>query len=287
MKAFKPDAVRARTSTTVQVVNNQLGEVISSITKVWPTAAGLLALAQASIGYYLIYRQEELNQFTAFLRDNPDAFTEDIIASKEFQDGFIISLENYFKLRTEEKRLFAQKIFLGFGRSPEKQDFPLERFHDSLQKISASGLYFLAFIQNTIIPYRDKEIQEEVDATHSFTEAGGQTREWWIEDYTKNRPISKYLNKWLEEEYNFSSPACRKKFKLPNTIGEEELENLNRLKDQKREDISYSLSELDQLGIVRGNTTEAGWGASGYEQRFTEYGKQFIDFIPSTESEDL
>ena len=165
-KSFKVDKLKAHTSTMLQTGLDNLDILITSLATHYPAAAGLLKLAQASFGYYLIYKQEELNQFTEFLQNKTDVFIKQMTETKEFRDGFTIELEHYFKLRTNRKREIAQQIFLGFGQSTDKTEYPLERFNDTLEKISTNGLHLLAFIQNTIYPFREQEIAECICPTH-------------------------------------------------------------------------------------------------------------------------
>jgi hypothetical protein len=70
------------------------------------------------------------------VRDNPEVFTEDMLRTETFQDGFVYCVERYVAERNEEKRQYVKNIFLGYARSGTQEEFPLERLNTVLQQLS-------------------------------------------------------------------------------------------------------------------------------------------------------
>jgi hypothetical protein len=150
MSDFKPNKKKAIITASVEQAFEESRAVIAPLATIWPVGAGALNVLLASAGAVIKYKQEVLNQFTQYLIDNPDVFTNEVVNSKAFQDGLVVFINSYFKLRSETKLELARKIFYDFGRSKEMPIYPLERYDDTLEKISESGLRFLGFISNEI-----------------------------------------------------------------------------------------------------------------------------------------
>jgi len=93
-------------------------------------------LVKGFYGALFDIKQEEINNFVSFIRENNEIFTREILKTKDFRDGFVITFEEYLKQRNENKRKIIQNIFLGFTKNNVKECFELERMYDLLNKIS-------------------------------------------------------------------------------------------------------------------------------------------------------
>lgn len=84
------------------------------------------------------YKQDDVNNFVKIIQDNPWIFTKDIIETKEFQNGFVIILEQYIKERNKTKKEIIKNIFLWFTKlsEKEKEKFELEKLLDITSKIT-------------------------------------------------------------------------------------------------------------------------------------------------------
>lgn len=122
------------------------------------------ALCKALYGNALELRQQKALEWVEMVRDNPGVFREQLLKSTDFQDGFIVALENYLKIRTVLKRGMARKIFIGFAQSKDKENFELERYNTTLNQISAASLEFLAYIKEYVEPRQRERIIETLDS---------------------------------------------------------------------------------------------------------------------------
>jgi hypothetical protein len=194
--------------------------------------------------------------------------------SKEFQEGVYVQLETYFKLRVKDKKLVAQEIFRSFCGSPNKPDFPLERYNDTLAKISVEGLKYLVFLQKDIFPFRDEAIERKYDGGNHPAPPIGKSKEWWIERYKRTEPISNYISAWLKDVYpptvDVSQVATGKEEYRQDEV------------ERKRDDLSDLSLEMEQLGIMRSYSSIEGFSGGGDVQTLTPYGLKFMEFIPET-----
>lgn len=120
-------------------------------------------LIQGFFGSLFDLQQEKVNEFVEYLKNNIDIFTKEVIRTKDFQEGFVITFENYLKQRNEKKRKVIRNIFLGFTQSKDKLNFELERMYDLLNKISPLELYILKKFNNNkniTIDYEDRNNEE-------------------------------------------------------------------------------------------------------------------------------
>ena len=254
----------------IKAIEEQLIEesraVIAPLALIWPQGAIALTLILASSGVLLKLKQEELNQFTIFIKDNPEVFNEQVVNSKEFQDGLLVFLNSYFKLRSDNKLKLARKIFYDFGKSNEKPLYPIERYNDTLEKISESGLRFLGFI-NTKIPIIKGEYVDNMIREHSNI----GNRDHFYDIYTRNKHLSNFIN------HHISSQARSFASKQPEVFIKVEQEEQSKLQEK----YFLMVSELEQLGLAR-SFTSAGLGHSAtpaYEYDLTDYGNKFISII--------
>lgn len=118
------------------------------------------ALCKALYGNALELRQQRALEWVEMIRDNPEIFR---LESTDFQDGFIVALEEYLKLRTILKRGLARKVFIGFAEAGDKEQFELERYNTTLSQISTDSLSFLAHIRGIVEPRRQERVAETMD----------------------------------------------------------------------------------------------------------------------------
>lgn len=120
-------------------------------------------LSKALYGNALELRQQRALEWVEMIRDNPTVFREELLESVEFQDGFIVALEDYLKIRTLLKRSMAGKIFADFAASADKEQFELERYNMTLRQISSSSLEFLSYLKTTVEPRQKKRVEDTMN----------------------------------------------------------------------------------------------------------------------------
>lgn len=136
-----------------------------------PILAQAWALSKALFGNALELRQQRALEWVEAISSDPATFNENLVNSEEFQDGFVVALEDYIKLRDYLKRRIALKAFKEFATSNDKVEFPLERYNDTLKKMSPASIRTLAFIKNEVLPIMEKrvEIEERGDLGYAKT----------------------------------------------------------------------------------------------------------------------
>jgi hypothetical protein len=218
-----------------------------------------------SFGIIPAYKQNKLNQFVEYLLDHQDIFSEEIINTQEFQEGMVVFLDQYFKLRSKEKLKLAQNIFLDFAKSPKMPIYPLERFDDTLQKISESGIQFLGFIDSEVPKLkRDHALYKANQNGNNIDMTNLQNL---IRIYS-NEPINFFIEKYVEK--------CAME-QMRNYEGDEPLTEENRIKKQLLEPFEMLKGELEQLGLAKINYTEGQIGGGGREYfNLTDYGLKFV-----------
>jgi|SRR5579884_1402194 len=271
---YKKQPLKIGAKALVDKVYEVGSSVIEPLIQSFPKAGPLLQFIYYGFGAYLAYHQEELNEFTEYLMAHYEEFGVDL-NSKEFQEAVFVHLETYFKLRVKDKRLVAQEIFNSFCGSPNKPNFPLERYNDTLVKISVEGLQYLAFLQKEIFPLRDADLDRRYDGENHPVTPDAKPKEWWIELYRKREPISNTIGMWLKDVYPPTVDVSQV------AMGKEEYRQEEVQK--KSDDLSDLSLEMEQLGVMRNYSDNAGSiGGGGNVYNFTPYGLKFIAFIPKT-----
>lgn len=255
----------------VNALTNKAYEVGTVVMNAFPSASPFLQFALSGFGAYLAYKQEELNDFTKYLMDNKEKLGIDF-DSKEFQEGVFVQLETYLKLRVKDKKFVAQEIFKSFCGSPNKPNFPLERYNDTLLKISEEGLQYLVFLQKEILPLRDAAIEKRYDEGNFPTPPEGKSKDWWVEHYKNIESISDYVSQWVSEFYPLTVNVDQVE------AGKEEYRQEEVAK--KRDDLSNLSLEMEQLAIMHSYSASGGLSWGGSAMKFTPYGLKFIEFIP-------
>lgn len=96
------------------------------------------------------FQQERINSFVEYLEENKKEFTPERLKTNDSQQAFVVTLENYLKIRQEEKLKIIKNIFLGYTKDINKEKFELERLYSIVSQISIEGLKFLHFIEQNI-----------------------------------------------------------------------------------------------------------------------------------------
>ena len=282
-KHVDPGGVKRRA--LAQHALTEVDKVIEPLIAVVPPLGASLYLAKSFIGYAMVRRQEELNAYVEFIRDNPETFRQDIVESREFQDGFVSSLESYLKLRSETKRLLARQILLGFAAADDKQCFPLERLQDTLAKLSESSIAFIAFVESEIIPLRHQRIQKK--AAEVNLEASDKPHEWWVAHYEKTEPISTDIGQYIFDNYH-PSGAKSKEANGGDELEGEALSAAFEVEQAESERIYDAIGELTQLSVMARTVGGAGWGDGGaVKYSFTKFGKKFVEYVKASDFSSL
>lgn len=268
MDKFKPNKSKAAIIAGLQVAYDKSGEIIYSLTQLYPHLAVTLGAIYANFGILLAYKQEKLNQFTEYLIANQDIFTTEKIITLEYQEGLVVFLESYFKLRSDEKLKLAQNIFLDFTGSLEMPLYPLERYDDTLEKISQTGIQFLGFI-NSEVPRLKLDYVKRQMYEHGNT-LKDKTLDEWIAIYGNPKPV----NFFIEEHIKILADEKMKKY-----TGEDHLVEENKIKTELRKPFIIAQSELEQLGLAKGDNRTIGWGSEEYFFNLTDYGRKFTSII--------
>lgn len=93
-------------------------------------------LCKALFGVGMELRQERALEFVQMIQKNPSIFITQVLNDKNFQDGFVYSLEKYIRERSDEKRKILGNIFLGFSESENKEIYPLEKMIHTTTQLS-------------------------------------------------------------------------------------------------------------------------------------------------------
>jgi hypothetical protein len=230
-------------------------------------------------GYYMACKQEELNEFVEFVKSHPDEFRKDIVESKEFRDGFVIFFQDYLKMRAQKKKVVARRIFIEFAQYENKEEFELEKFDDALLKISVTSIEMLAFLKREIIPLKEKIIRDELKNKNLAN--SDKNEEWWFELDWEKESLSRFIQKWLYDNFNPNSLAVKQKY----GVGDKwDLKLQSDVFDKEREEgkkIYSAIDELVQLGILKIRVASGGGfgGSSGAEYDFSKFGYQFLEYI--------
>lgn len=253
---------------------------IDQMLKVTPGLGLAYGLAKALMGNAMEMRQYRVIEFMETIIDDPDTFTKNVLESQEFQDGFVNTLQQYLTMRTEQKRKLVQNAFKDFARSIDKPNFQIERFTDTVQKISPSSVATLGFIKTNILPFRELQVRKTMAIQNLGTE---KPYEWWFQLNLDQEPISKSLSEWIHEEYSASGEKAKQKYgKGPDRkIDDKKQMELAELEKEQLGKYSAPLHELVYLGICATSTdSRVVWGGNGGTTwTLTDFGYEFIEYI--------
>lgn len=267
----------SKLSPAIQSAVDSLPQTIATILipfiTVNPALAAPLIAIVGIYGWSVVYRQERLNQLMQSVVDEPDIFTKNTIASSEFQDGLITFIDGYFKLRDDNRLTYARAIFRDFAVSDNKPLYPLERYNDTLMKLSDASIQFLGFIEFEIPTIKEEYLNSRMrQNSNSFDE---QNIINMRKAYIDNEPLSKFVDLWTEAE-------VEKEAKKTPGYDTAPLNVKDHIRKRVKENVGLAVSELEQLGLVRSFTYQTqGWDGgntvSGYN--LTHYGRMFVSVI--------
>ncbi|HWQ59758.1 MAG TPA: hypothetical protein VN420_01265 [Candidatus Fimivivens sp.] len=228
-------------------------------------------------GYYMALKQERVNEYVEFIRDHPDAFRKQIVESEEFRDGFVIAFEDYLKLRSEEKRRLAKRVFLGFTVSENKEGFELERLDDVLSKISLPAISFLSFIKQEIFPLKESMIRTEMKGQN----LADSDEEWWFALNWKRRAVSSVIERWVYDCFNPNSDRVKKEYGVADEWDKDLIAKVFEKEQKKRDEFHVLTEELIQLGIFEIRIHDSGslGSGAGLEYEFSSLGREFIEYL--------
>lgn len=242
-------------------------------------------LSKGLYGNAMKLRQERVLEWAQSIMDNPAVFNETIVNSEEFQDGFVVALENYIKIRNHLNRRVALKIFKDFAASENKAEFQLERYNDTLQKISPQSIALLGFLKEVIIPYREKYIKEKMKGYNLGKE---KSYDWWLKLYVSREPLASALSLWITEHYSPNGQVMKDKHGVgaDKQIPNDKLSELHDIESKQRAKYYAPIGELEYLGLITKFVTGGGydslpsttWTLSGFANEFIE----FIENSPET-----
>ena len=153
---------------------------------------------------YLQYNQDKLNEFIKFIQDNPEAFTEEIVQTEAFKDGFLIVFESYIKERNKEKRNYIKNIFLWFTqiKDEDKNEFELEKILHILKICTLEEIEFLKFLKLNIEPLFNKKLDDELNRFKELRKEWKFTWTEWndIPHITWHNPLTNFINIYLKEK---------------------------------------------------------------------------------------
>ncbi len=248
-----------------------------------PILAQAWALSKALYGNALELRQQRALEWVEAISGDPAAFNQDLLNSEEFQDGFVVALEDYIKIRNHLKRRVAQKVFKYFAVSDNKVDFQLERYNDTLQKISPESIALLGFIKEILIPFRKEYIKEGMKDKNLGSE---KTYDWWLKLYIRREPLSKALSKWITDNYSPNSSKLKELFGEgdPKQVVQPKLGELFDIESKQRAKYGAPISELEYLGLVtKGIDAVGGWGhIPSSTWSITSFAYAFMEFIENS-----
>jgi hypothetical protein len=266
----------SKSSALVKSAKDSLPPAIASAIIPMITASPILAAPRLCVvglyGWSVVYRQERFNALMQDIMDNASVFTRDFLSSDEFRDGLIVFLDDYFKLRDEEKLEEARNIFRHFACSNNKPLYPLERYSDTLLKISDAGIRHLGFINDKIPQLKEAYLEQKMHENNNprDVESKAQFRKIYIE----NEPLSTFVDQSLEDRVKKEALRSPEYQTAPLKVE-------SSIRESLKSDLNLVLSELEQLGILKQFSYQTkGWSsvdASGYN--LTHYGQMFVSVI--------
>lgn len=132
-----------------------LADAVAAV--IGPSVTVAWALSKALFGAGMKLREDRALEFIEFIRINPNIFINEILATTEFQDGFVFTFERFLRERSEKKRFFMKNVFLGFTKSPYKSSFTLEKYLNILEQLYADDIEVLKiFTDDSIVKWHSE-----------------------------------------------------------------------------------------------------------------------------------
>jgi len=257
------------------------GAMVSSFINLNPSLAYAMYSAIGLYGVYMDANQEELNNFLVFIKDHPDVFVEEAISTNDFKKGFVITLGEFLKMRSEHKRETVKRVFLGFTSSKNKENFQLEKLYSVLSSISFESIQYLEFISNDILQVAKLACRKEMTRVKILHE--NYNVELGEINFKLNNPLTKFIRKNLDDQFGINNEKAKEKY----AHIEDSIEQINAMdKDMKSAEklLNERVSELISLGILRAIIDDSGVGVIGggsvcYKADFTDFGLDFLSYL--------
>lgn len=259
---------------------NTVEALVSSL----PPLAVAWGLAKALYGNALELRQQKALEFVESIINNPSIFTKQLLESAEFQDGFVVALEDYIKLRLVLKRGIARKIFISFAKSEDKEHFALERLNSTLRTVTAEGIEFLRFIETTLVPIQESETQKSMERIDKASAGYGNERLYELA--VRHHPLSAIFDRWLttnnkqDRQIMLSNVVDPKKPNIRSSTG-------YMLSGDEKRQYEEAITELQSLGVLKGHsytvTSDHGINETRKYWEYTYFGKAFTAMLESND----
>lgn len=277
MESTKVPSMKGTVKVFVGSVIPEIQKIISPLAITHPQLYTALSVSAGLYGYYMALNQEALNEYIEFLMSHPDKFRKEIIASKEFRQGFVLNLQDYIKARTQQRRELIKSIFLGFTEDVDKDNFSLEQLDEIATKISPEAVKTLSLIDSEILPLKEKTIREELKKKNIGTE---RSEEWWYEQDFERASIWTFMDKWLYERYSPNSEMVKKRYGITDKWDSEKQNEAWDVEREERRKINLVIEELVDLGIFKIRLSEATFdGGNAILYDITKLGYQFLKYI--------
>lgn len=255
-----------------------LGTVEALASSITPLAVAW-ALAKSLFGNAIALRQQKALEFVELIRDNPSVFTRTLLESSEFQDGFVVSLEDYLKLRLLLKRGAARKIFLDFATAQDKERFILERLNYTLRMITADGINFLQFIESNLVPVQEAETKKEISTIDQKSAGMDYSRLSGL--VIKHHPLSMIFDDWLS--MNGKQDVQVMVSNLPSISNPSITSSTGyMLSNTEKTHYEEAILELQSLGILKGHSYTVNSGGINETRKYwdyTDFGRQFVRYL--------
>lgn len=279
MKAFDKRTDKNLSKRTVNAGITTVATGLDAIAGGIPAFTATWLLCRALIGNAMDLRQQRVLEWVEMVRDNPKLFNEEVMNSPEFQDAFVVALEDYMRIRTVLKRGIARKIFMGYATAIDKEHFELERYNMTLRQISTDSLEFIGYLRTSVEPRQLDRVNQIVDSIDFAKSPVAPTIACTY--ITKQNPLS-----YIYKELNLNSS---KDVALPRKPDPHHPHIQSSVGITIREDAKLTaeqcLTELVSLGIL--TRTQYTTSVSDNDSQtsyhdiwdYTNYGKTFAAYI--------
>jgi len=265
MSEFKPNKIKAGLTALPQVLYDRVEAVVQPILVASPQLTLPIMSVVGATGFLLAYNQEKLNQFTQYLLEHQKVFDADILEDKSFIEGMSIFIQSYVRLRSDKKLEHAQNIFLNFSLSDDKQIYPLERYDDTLEKISDRALEYLGFVYINLPAIKKEYISSKVHQNGNSIDSGVD----WNEVYGK-LALGEYLEFYIQRQTDLQ---------MESYMGIEDITEITRIKQSFYDRFLPSQEELEQLGLGKYVSKPITYNNQGSYFILNGYGLEFLSVI--------
>jgi hypothetical protein len=182
-----------------------------------PSVKGAWFACKVSYGLFTDLYPDEGKEFLIQVRKNALEIGDILISSKDFQQSLALTFETLLRTRESRKRDLIKAVYLnGYIPAEDRYKIALERFYRVGQEISLEALEYLKFIDETIIPLKEKWAREEV--AKMSKEKRENDDEWWFKLNLQRKPDTEIIVQWIYEEFNPNSQRLKKDFPILKRI---------------------------------------------------------------------